>query len=119
MSPSTRSKRSASNPPRKPRPRTCVTLTPFEISHLLESSVAFVRTHTLYAMALGAGLSARQLNALDISDVAPHDATVVGTATSHRAVRGVRKLPALDAVPGVRRALARYLVWRRARCGHF
>ena len=56
-------------------PRKCATFTPSEINHLLESSVVFVRSHTLYAMALGAGLAATHLNTLDRSTSRPTEGT--------------------------------------------
>src|SRR4051794_10414487 len=116
MSPSNRPTITPAKPARRPRPRKCATLTPSEISHLLESSVVFVRSHTLYAMALGAGLATRHLNALDLVDVTPDGTSVTEMVVPHRLARPGRRTPGFVLTPGVRRVLARYLLWRRARC---
>jgi site-specific recombinase XerC len=102
-----------------PRPHKCPTFTPSEINHLLESSVVFVRSHALYAMALGAGLGATHLNALDLVDVTPDGKYVTSLVVPHRLASRRRKTPSFTLTTSVRQVLARYLAWRRARCAHF
>ena len=104
---------------RRPRPRKVATFTPIEVSRLLEASEVFVRSHTLYVMALGAGFAARHLHALDLVDVTPNGGAVTELVAPYRLAGPGRKTPSFVLAPEIRRALARYLVWRRARCAHF
>jgi len=119
MSSSPRAKASTTKAWRKRRSSKCATLTPSEINRLLESSVVFVRSHALYAMALGAGLATSHLHALDLMDVTSDGTFVTELVAPHRLVRQGRRTPSFALTPAVRRALVRYLVWRRARCAHF
>jgi len=101
------------------RPHNCATLTPSEITLLLESSLVFVRSHALYALALGAGLATRHLHALDLGDVTRDGTLVVERVSPRRLTRSTRRAPSFVLNVAVRRALSRYLTWRRARCAHF
>lgn len=74
---------------------------------LLYEVFPFVRTFTLYVLALRVGLGARQLNALNIGDVSPdgrrvRDGLLVRSGSPS----------ALSLDNGARRAVGRYLDWR-------
>jgi hypothetical protein len=94
-------------------------MAPGDIGFLLESSVVFVRSHTLYALALGAGMRTRHLHALDLGDVSPDGTLVNEVVTPHRLEKAGKQAPSFVLTPGLTQVVARYLAWRRARCAHF
>jgi len=104
---------------RLPRPRKVPPMAPGDIGFLLESSVVFVRSHALYAMALGAGMRTRHLHALDLGDVSPDGTLVNEVVTPHRLAKPGKEAPRFVLTPELRQVVAAYLAWRRARCAHF
>lgn len=92
-----------------PRPRW---LRPDERERLLAATQLLVREHTVYTFALGAGLRCQEIAALDVGDVSDGR-----RARECIAVRGARAR-SVPASPDVRRAVDRYVAWKRGLCPH-
>jgi hypothetical protein len=96
-------------------------LRPDEQERLLSETALYVRPGTVYRLALGAGLSCREIASLTVGAAstdgrAGREAFLVKVGDRRRTDRDTTAAIAVST--GIQRCVERYLAWRRGRCPH-